>query len=80
MIFDSEEITLRVVAALREKNIFPRRYFFPTLNTLPYLPLRDQSCPVAESVSRRVLCLALYEELEEPVVERIARTIRRSLE
>jgi len=76
VIFDSEEITLRVVAALREKNIFPRRYFFPALNTLPYLPLPKQSCPVAECVSRRVLCLPLYAELEESAVEKIAVIIK----
>ncbi|MDR0466666.1 MAG: DegT/DnrJ/EryC1/StrS family aminotransferase, partial [Deltaproteobacteria bacterium] len=50
VIFESESILLRVVDALRRENVFPRRYFYPALNTLPYLPLRDQSCPVAESV------------------------------
>jgi len=64
------------VDALRRESIFPRRYFFPTLNTLPYLPVCDQSCPVAESVARRLLCLPLYAELEESTVEKIATTIK----
>ena len=76
VIFDNEETALRVVDALRRENIFPRRFFFPALNTLPYLPSRDQSCPVAESVARRVLCLPLYAELEESVVEKIATAIK----
>jgi len=76
IIFDSEAIVLRIMDTLRRENIFPRRYFFPALNTLPYLPLRDQSCPVAESVAPRVLCLPLYAELEESAVEKIAAIIK----
>jgi len=75
VIFDSEAILLRVMDALHRGNIFPRRYFFPALNTLPYLPIHGQSCPVAESVARRVLCLPLYAELEESAVEKIAAII-----
>jgi len=75
VIFDSEAVVLRVMDALRRENIFPRRYFFPALNTLPYLPER-QSCPVAENVAPRVLCLPLYAELEENTVEKIAAIIK----
>jgi dTDP-4-amino-4,6-dideoxygalactose transaminase len=79
VIFDSEDRALRVMNALRRANIFSRRYFYPALNTLPYLPLRAQPCPVAESISRRVLSLPLYAELEEKAVERIARIVRKAL-
>ena len=75
VIFESEPTMLRVMYALRREKIFPRRYFFPALNTLPYLPLRDQPCPTAESVARRVLCLPLYAELEESAVKKIAGII-----
>ncbi|MCL1925510.1 MAG: DegT/DnrJ/EryC1/StrS family aminotransferase [Syntrophorhabdaceae bacterium] len=75
VIFDSEAIALRIIDSLYRENIFPRRYYFPALNTLPYLPLPGQSCPVAESVARRVLCLPLYAELEEASVEKIAAII-----
>ena len=75
VIFDSEAILLRTMDALHRENIFPRRYYFPALNTLPYLPLRGQSCPVAENVARRVLCLPLYAGLEESAVEKIAAII-----
>ena len=78
VIFDSEKILLRVAGALKRENIFPRRYFCPALNTLPYLPER-QACPVAESLAPRVLCLPLYTELEERDVERIAHLITLSL-
>ncbi|MDR1946490.1 MAG: DegT/DnrJ/EryC1/StrS family aminotransferase [Desulfovibrio sp.] len=79
VIFDDERALPRCMEALNRENIFPRRYFYPALNTLPYLKGERQSCPAAESVARRVLCLPLYAELEEAVVERIAAIVRRSL-
>ena len=75
VIFESETLALRVMDALRRDQIFPRRYFFPALNTLPYLPLPQQSCPAAESAARRVLCLPLYAELQASTVEKIAAII-----
>ncbi|MDR2123638.1 MAG: DegT/DnrJ/EryC1/StrS family aminotransferase [Desulfovibrio sp.] len=78
VIFDSETLLLRVQERLNRENIFPRRYFYPALNTLPYLDKR-QSCPVAESLAPRVLCLPLYAELEEKTAARIARIIRQEL-
>jgi dTDP-4-amino-4,6-dideoxygalactose transaminase len=67
-----------VLRRLNSEHIFPRRYFYPALNTLPYLRT-TQACPVAESLSRRALCLPLYAELEEAAVERIARLVRQAL-
>ena len=78
VIFDTEKSLLRVVANLNRENIFPRRYFYPALNTLPYLP-RHQPCPVAESVANRALCLPLYKELSEADVERICAIVHRSI-
>ena len=42
VIFESEAILLRALKALNEQNIFPRRYFYPALNTLPYLQKRQR--------------------------------------
>jgi dTDP-4-amino-4,6-dideoxygalactose transaminase len=78
VIFEAESITLRVMERLNRENIFPRRYFYPALNTLPYLKA-TQPCPVAESLSRRVLCLPLYADMEEEVAEKVARTVRQNL-
>jgi dTDP-4-amino-4,6-dideoxygalactose transaminase len=78
VIFDTEKMLLRVLERLQAENIFPRRYFFPALNTLPYLE-QYQPCPVAESLAPRVLCLPLYAELEENAVESITQVIRQAL-
>jgi dTDP-4-amino-4,6-dideoxygalactose transaminase len=39
-------------------DIFPRRYFYPSLTKLDYV--RFFECPVCEDISSRILCLPLY--------------------
>jgi dTDP-4-amino-4,6-dideoxygalactose transaminase len=73
VVFPSEATMLRVKAALEAQEIYPRRYFYPSLNRLPYR--RGEACPVSEDIARRVLCLPLYDELAEDEVGRISRLI-----
>ncbi|MFT5278874.1 MAG: dTDP-4-amino-4,6-dideoxygalactose transaminase, partial [Bacteroidia bacterium] len=61
VLFDSEETLLRVKSALNEEMIFPRRYFYPSLNKLPYVT--DQHVPVTDDISKRILCLPLSAQL-----------------
>jgi dTDP-4-amino-4,6-dideoxygalactose transaminase len=78
VIFESEETTLKVIAHLNAENIFPRRYFYPSLNQLPYLDSKDE-CPVSEDISRRVLSLPLYPDLEPEIVTTISTIINKSI-
>ena len=73
IVLPSEEVLLRVRDKLNANDITPRRYFYPSLNTLNYV--LPQSAPVSEDVSRRVLCLPLYYDLEVSQVELIAGLI-----
>jgi dTDP-4-amino-4,6-dideoxygalactose transaminase len=66
ILFNCEEQLLRVVESLKKYNISGRRYFYPSLNELPFL--KKQSCPVSEDFSRRVLCLPLYAGLTQQEV------------
>lgn len=77
VIFPSENSLLKTLAALNNEKIFPRRYFYPSLNRLPYLAYGEM--PVAEDISRRVLCLPLYVGLASSDVERISQIIEASL-
>jgi dTDP-4-amino-4,6-dideoxygalactose transaminase len=74
VVFPSEKIMKDVMEALRLEDIIPRRYFFPSLNTLAFMP-RQISCPVSEDVAVRVLSLPLYVGLPKSDVERISRII-----
>lgn len=75
VIFKSETELLTVFNALNKEGIFPRRYFYPSLNTLPYLNNR-QACPISEDISRRIACLPLYVGLENENIKRICRIVK----
>lgn len=69
VIFDSEETLLRVSEALANDNIIPRRYFYPSLNTIEYT--KGEKMPVSESIASRILCLPLYVGISETDLENI---------
>ena len=63
VLFSDEDALLKAEKAMQLDGILPRRYFYPSLNRLPYVG--QQSCPVAEDIAGRVLCLPLYHSLTE---------------
>lgn len=74
IILKNEKETIRIVKKLNDKNIYSRRYFYPSLNTLPYIK-KKQSCPISEDISKRILCLPLYSNLKNQDIKRICNTI-----
>ena len=63
ILFENEESLLFAQNLLNQNNIQPRRYFFPSLNTLPYV--KKQDMPISETISSRILCLPLYFDLSK---------------
>jgi dTDP-4-amino-4,6-dideoxygalactose transaminase len=77
VVFESEAQLLKAFLALNQENIYPRRYFYPSLNNLSYV--KGESCPVSEDISSRIACLPLYADLEENIVEKIAKIIGQNI-
>lgn len=77
VLFESEEVTLRVIQALEEQKIYPRRYFYPSLSGLDYV--EPMPTPVSDNVAKRVLCLPLYHELTTQQQNRIINTIIKNI-
>ncbi len=77
VIFPSEEITLEVVKRLSKENIYPRRYFYPSINTYTKI-IHYQECPISEDISKRILCLPLYWELDFGYIKFIIDNIKKS--
>lgn len=77
VIFESEIQLSRVHLALAENDIFPRRYFHPSLNNLPYVDVSQ--CPVSDDIARRVSCLPLYDSLTAADIQRISSILRDNL-
>lgn len=74
VVFKDEQELLDVFAALAEKEIYPRRYFYPSLNRLDYIK-NATSCPVSEDIALRVACLPLFPDLELEKVKEICNII-----
>jgi dTDP-4-amino-4,6-dideoxygalactose transaminase len=73
VLFESEKIVNKQVRQLNKAGVFPRRYFYPSLNTLPYL--KRQRFQISESVSKRILCLPLSYDLTKREIDKIAKVL-----
>jgi dTDP-4-amino-4,6-dideoxygalactose transaminase len=74
ILFEKEEQLFDRISELNKNGIYPRRYFYPSLNKLNFLN-KTNSCPVSEDVTSRVLCLPVYFDLENESLEKILRLI-----
>jgi len=75
VIFKNEAEVLKVQKVLNEKEIFPRRYFYPSLDTLSYIEPK-QECKISRDISKRILCLPIFAELEQEVQSNIIKSIK----
>ena len=78
VVFESEDKLHEVTNALIKEEITPRRYFYPSLNQLPYLDFYH-SCPVSENYASSALSLPLYYDLALNDVEHISAIINQNL-
>ena len=77
IVFEDEATLLRVQKALNDEGIFPRRYFYPSLNTIEYL--NNQKMLISESIASRILCLPLYVGLNLNTLKKIIQIINQSI-
>jgi dTDP-4-amino-4,6-dideoxygalactose transaminase len=77
VVFQTEAELLKGVEILKANKIFPRRYFYPSLNTINYMPQKIDS-PVSEDISKRVLCLPLYHGLSTAEIDLISELLLES--
>jgi dTDP-4-amino-4,6-dideoxygalactose transaminase len=78
VVFNNENELIQVKELLEKNEINTRRYFFPSLNELQFLKVRFD-CPISENISRNILCLPLYAELELKSIEQICSIIKDKL-
>lgn len=75
IVFNNEQECVAILNELQKRNIFARRYFYPSLSTLAYVP--KSQCEVSEDIASRILCLPLYYSLQESEITMICRYIKR---
>jgi dTDP-4-amino-4,6-dideoxygalactose transaminase len=74
VIFESEEKLLSVIAKFEQNQIYARRYFYPSLNKLKFIP--KTSHLLSEDIAERILCLPLYFGLSNIDKERILNILK----
>lgn len=73
LVLKDEDTLIKVTEALNLQYIYPRRYFYPSLNTLHYVD--NVSCPNSESIAKRVICLPLFHSLQKEDMDMIIKVI-----
>lgn len=76
VLFESEERLLEVKAAMDTGYINPRRYFYPSLDTLEYIAPQDLQI-VSRDIASRIMCLPIYPGLSINNVENIIKIVSR---
>jgi dTDP-4-amino-4,6-dideoxygalactose transaminase len=78
VVIKSEEILLKVKAGLEAQGIMTRRYFYPSLNNLPFIQ-HKVACKNSDSISKRILCLPLSSYLTDQEVMKICDLLNECL-
>lgn len=77
VIFKNETQCLKVMEALQAEDVYPRRYFYPSINTFtrlfPYVEM-----PQSEDIASRILCLPLYLNLAMSDIDRIIEIVKQT--
>lgn len=74
VIFSTENALIDALKVLNENYIYPRRYFYPSLNKLPYIGSKPM--PVSEDIAKRILCLPIFHDLSVTDVRLICDIIK----
>nr|WP_294899535.1 DegT/DnrJ/EryC1/StrS family aminotransferase [uncultured Pedobacter sp.] len=77
IILESEATTVKIINELEKNLIFPRRYFYPSLNNIKIF--NEVPLVISEDISKRVICLPLYYELSSFEIDFVCRIILRAL-
>ncbi|MEX1211388.1 MAG: DegT/DnrJ/EryC1/StrS family aminotransferase [Balneolaceae bacterium] len=73
VIFENEALTLQVKKVLEKNDIYPRRYFYPSLDTLDYV--KTEKVNVSKDISTRIMCLPLYFDLTDNDQKKVSKII-----
>lgn len=73
VIFKSETELLNAIKVLNAQDFYPRRYFYPSLDTLIYVNSSD--LPISTTISKTVLCLPIFHDLKVKSVQEIVKLI-----
>ena len=77
VLFSTETDLINVKSQMNLDQIYPRRYFYPSLNLLPYI--KEKYDLMSTEIAKRVLCLPLSTRLSKETVIHICKYIKNVL-
>lgn len=78
VIFNDAQSTVAVLRTLEANGIIARRYFHPSLNTLPFV--QAVPCPISERISTEVICLPVHQGVTCAEINYIAELLHGCVE
>lgn len=75
IILESEKLLLNILDKLKNEQIFARRYFYPSLSKMKIIS-NSNMVPIAEDISKRIICLPLFNGISLGDINRIVNIIR----
>ncbi len=79
IILKNEQQLMQVQQKLNEHQIFPRRYFYPSLDTLNYIEPK-QYTPISRDIASRILCLPMFPDLSRDDQLKIIHIVKESIQ
>ena len=64
---------------MKENGIGVRRYFYPSLNTLPYL-VKGASMPISECIAARCICLPIFNGMTSEEMQKVILAVKACLQ
>jgi dTDP-4-amino-4,6-dideoxygalactose transaminase len=77
ILFKNENLLLKTEKIMLEKGVSPRRYFFPSLNTVKLF--YPNECLISENIAKSILCLPLYHDLTIEDVDVVADLVLKAI-
>ena len=74
VLLENEDQLLAIAGHLNKNGIYPRRYFYPALNTISFISSNDDF-PIAVNLASRILCLPLFYTLKKKDIEYICSLV-----
>ena len=74
IILENKKKLFKIIDQLNNYNIYPRRYFYPSVNIFKNIVESDK-VEVSERVANHILCLPLFYDLDFDMIDKIINVI-----
>lgn len=78
VLFKNSKLKIKAIKMLNKKNIFPREYFYPSLNHISHFQSKS-SFGISNDIANKILCLPIFEDIYSHEIKSICKIIKKAL-